>query len=70
MGSKNVLSERLTKIAIVLFGGVGGADPQQQTDPKAKLKLHKHGVLTNPEAAGKAAAGLKSKLENIQSVDT
>lgn len=33
---------------------------------KIQLKLHKNGVLTNPGAAGKVAAELKSKLETFE----
>lgn len=52
------MSELLTNTSRVLFGG--------RKKKKIQLKLHKNGVLTNPGAAGKVAAELKSKLETFE----
>lgn len=57
------LSELLTNTARVFVFFWGGGWGKRS---KMQLKLHKNGVLTKPGAAGKVAAGLKSKLETFK----
>lgn len=58
------LSELLTNTARVFVFFLGGGGWGKRS--KMQLKLHKNGVLTKPGAAGKVAAGLKSKLETFK----